>query len=275
MVDWVMPEPLRITFGRWCRSTRTELDITQGDLAQAVGVSRSLIAAYESGRRVPDLDVIDRIAGALGVRVGLDLRRPVVLGAARETDLLHARCSGYVGRRLASLGLDVAREVEIIDGRMRGWIDLLAFDPRTDRLLIVEVKTWIGDVGSIERQVGWYERLALGAARERGWSARKTSTWLLVLATEEVDHTLARQREVFDVAFPDRAMAMRQMLSTGVEGSRGLALIDPTRRRQEWLLPSRLDGRRTAAPYLDRADALRRLGPSRPVTGTRRVTSGA
>jgi hypothetical protein len=52
-----------------------------------------------------------------------------------------------------------------------------------------------------------------------------------------------------DVVQPGR------LLTTG----RGLALIDPTSRRRDWLLPSRSDGRRTRAPYMDYADAARRL----------------
>lgn len=273
MVHCVMPQPLRVTFARWCRSTRIELDISQAELAQALGVSRSLVAAYESGRRVPDLDMVERIARAMDVRLGLDLRRPVVLGTARESDLLHARCSGHAGRRLASAGLQVAREVGIVDGRMRGWIDLLAFDTRTGRLLIIEIKTAIDDVGVIERQIDWYERGAISAARDRGWDVHGVTSWLLVLATEEVDAALARQRDVFAAAFPERAATMRAMLTSGMQGGRGLALIDPARRRSEWLLSTRLDGRRTAAPYLDRADAIRRLAPSPPVPMSRRVAS--
>jgi hypothetical protein len=41
---------------------------------------------------------------------------------------------------------------------------------------------------------------------------------------------------------------------------RGLALVDPTSRRRDWLLPTRSDGRRSSLPYRDYADAARRLG---------------
>jgi hypothetical protein len=43
-------------------------------------------------------------------------------------------------------------------------------------------------------------------------------------------------------------------------GGRGLALIDPSSRRRAWLIRTRLDGRRSPAPFADYADAARRLG---------------
>jgi hypothetical protein len=61
----------------------------------------------------------------------------------------------------------------------------------------------------------------------------------------------------------ERAEDMRGMLAgdlTVGKGRRAIALIDPTRRRREWLTPSRVDGRRrTAAPFRDYRDAVDRL----------------
>jgi transcriptional regulator with XRE-family HTH domain len=272
-----MPEPLRITFARWCRETRIDLDITQQVLAESVGVSRSLIAMYETGHAVPDLEMVDRIGTVLGVRFTLSGHKPVILGPRRERDTLHARCSGYADRRMRGLGLLTAREVEVMDRRTHGWIDLLAFDARTGTVIIVEIKTGLDDVGATERQLGWYERLVSGPIRELGWPVRSVVSWLLVLASDEVDQAVARQRDALGLAFPVRAPQMRAILGGGTAPSgRGLALIDPARRRRDWLLPSRIDGRRTAAPYRDRADALVRLaGPSAGLTLPGGLTSGA
>lgn len=272
-----MPEPLRVTFARWCRDTRIDLDITQQVLAEAVGVSRSLIAMFETGLATPNLEMVDRIGQVLGVRFTLTGHKPVVLGRRREGDALHARCSGYADRRIRGLGLLTAREVEVMDRRTHGWIDLLAFDPRTGTLIIVEIKTGLDDVGATERQLGWYERLVAGPVHDLGWPVRSVVSWLLVLATDEVDQVVARQRDALDIAFPVRAPQMRAVLGGDAAPSgRGLALIDPSRRRREWLLPSRIDGRRTAAPYVDRADARVRLsGPSAGLTLPTPLTHGA
>ena len=86
----------------------------------------------------------------------------------RQRDAVHAPCSGYANRRFRAGGWETGREVEIVHGRSHGWIDLLAFDPRTGLLLIVEIKTRLDDLGLVERQLAWYERSAF----ERGTQGR-------------------------------------------------------------------------------------------------------
>jgi hypothetical protein len=60
----------------------------------------------------------------------------------------------------------MAREVEIVHGRSHGWIDLLAFDRRTGTMLILEIKTRLSDLGAIERQIAWYERMGMATWHE-------------------------------------------------------------------------------------------------------------
>jgi DNA-binding XRE family transcriptional regulator len=258
-----MTRPLRVTFAWLCRETRTDLDITQRELAASVGVSRAHIAAIETGRANPSLELVSRIGAALGLELELIGRRQVVIGRANHRDLVHARCSGYVDRRLRTAGWLTRREVEVVHGRSHGWVDLLAFDPRTRTLLIVEVKTSIEDVGAIERQLGWYERSAGTLAQRFGWMPRTVRAWLLVLASAEVDATITAQRDVIRQAFPLRAVSMRATLAgteITVPAGRGLALIDPSSRRRDWLIACRSDGRRTPLPYRDHRHAAERLG---------------
>jgi DNA-binding XRE family transcriptional regulator len=238
------------------------LDITQQTLADAVGVSRAHIAAIETGRANPSLDLVVRVADRLGVEIDLVTRQPLVI-ARPQNDLVHARCSGYVDRRLRHAGWDVRREIEVVHGRSHGWIDLLAFDPRTGTLLIIEVKTRFDDLGAIERQLGWYERSADSLAREFGWRPRRLAGWLLALASDEVDASIRANSVALGAGFPIRAFEMSGVVGGEVlpaASSRGVALIDPSSRRREWLLKSRYDGRRSAAPYRDYADAARRFG---------------
>ncbi|HSO29980.1 MAG TPA: helix-turn-helix domain-containing protein [Candidatus Sulfomarinibacteraceae bacterium] len=268
-----MPSSLRTSFADLCRSTRLTLDITQADLARAARVSRAQIAAIETGRANPSLDHVARIGEALGLELDFLARPPVIVGS-RQRDLVHARCSAYVQRRLESAGLLCAREVEIAGGRFHGWIDVLAFDPTTGTLYVIEIKTTLEDLGGAERQLGWYERHAASAARTRGWDVRRVRSWLLCLASAEVDGVVQLNRDALRIAFPVRAGAMRDGLAGArpVEAGRGLALIDPSRRRHDWLLPSRVDGRRRPAPYRDYADAVshwRTEARSAGMTGTR------
>lgn len=253
--------PIRTTFACLCRDTRTRLRLTQRQLADPVGVSRGYIANIERGRANPSLEVVERIAAALGLEIELVARSPVVIGGGRQRDLVHARCSGHVDRRLRTAGWLIAREVEVAQGRSHGWIDLLAFDPRTGTLLVIEIKTRLDDVGAVERQLGWYRRSAFDVARRLGWRPRRVVGWLLLLASDEVEDVLRSNREIMSRAFPVRARAMSGLLEHGDQpfGGDGLALIDPVRKRQAWLIPSQIDRRRSSAPYADYADAARRL----------------
>jgi transcriptional regulator with XRE-family HTH domain len=254
--------PIRITFARLCLDTRIRLRLTQQQLADAVGVSHGYVAKIERGRANPSLELVERIARALDIELDFLLRIPAVIGGHRQRDLVHARCSGYVDRRLHGAGWLTAREVEIVHGRSHGWIDLLAFDPGTGTVLVIEVKTRLDDIGAIERQVGWYERSAFEVARGLGWRPRGVVGWLLVLASDEVEGVLRSNRDLMARAFPTRAKEMTRLLDAHDHdsGGRGVALIDPRSKRRNWLVPARIDGRRSAAPFTDYGDAAGRLG---------------
>jgi transcriptional regulator with XRE-family HTH domain len=234
--------------------------MTQQELAEAVGVTRGYVAMVEGGRANPSLALVERIGHALGLELELVSRAPVIMGRERQRDLVHARCSGYVERRLRKASLAVAREVELVHGRMHGWIDLLAFDARTGTVVIIEIKTRLDDLGSIERQLGWYERQAFRVARGLGWVPRRLSVWLLLLASDDVDAAIRANREVLRTVFPTRAPEMLASLDGTAGGARrGIALIDPTSRRQRWLIRARVDGRRRVALFRDYADAAARF----------------
>jgi transcriptional regulator with XRE-family HTH domain len=248
-------------FARLARTTRVRLRMTQQQVADAVGVSRSHIAKIEGGRANPSMELVDRIGVALDLELDLIARPPTLIGVSGQRDLVHARCVGHVEGRLRTAGWLTAREVEVIHARSHGWIDLIAFD-RAATLAIVEVKTRLDDIGAIERQIGWYERSAFDIARRLGWRPQRVVSWLLILASEEVEATLRANRELMARAFPIRARAMSEVLAGDKPGSagRGLALIDPRTKRRSWMIPSRLDGRRSRVPYRTYADAALRLG---------------
>ena len=258
--------PPRLTLARACRDGRLSIGLTQRALAAKVGVARSYIAAIERGRANPSLDVVVRVAAALGLELALDFRSPIIIGDRRQRDAVHARCSGYADRRLRAAGWETEAEVAIVDGRWRGWIDLLAFDRRTGTLIVIEIKTVIDDFGALERQVGWYERSARGVARRNGWQPRSIVTWLLVLSTVQNERALTQNVDVIDRAFPIRATSMEQLLDDPAAiwpRGRGIALIDPRRRRRSWLTRPRMDGGRSTTPYLDYRDAVASLTVTR------------
>ena len=57
------------TFGKNLKTIREEKQLSQGDIARALGVHRSYISGLERGVRNPTLTNIERIARALDVNI--------------------------------------------------------------------------------------------------------------------------------------------------------------------------------------------------------------
>jgi hypothetical protein len=203
---------------------------------------------------------VDRLLAAMGARLILDAKAPF-LANSRQRDRVHATCTAHVARRIERAGWEVAMEIEVGRDRSRGWIDVLAWHPGTGLLLVIEVKTEFRDLGAIERQLGWYENEAWSAARRQGWRPRRVAGVLILLSTAAVEDRIRDNRDGLARTFPARARDLSAIVSDGGIGPegprRGLALIDPRSRRVAWLRPSRVDGRRTPAPYIDYADFVR------------------
>jgi len=223
-------------------------------------MSQPMVSAIErSNLGDVTLETAWRLLNAMGARVSLAIDPPYLGDRSRQSDAAHARCTSHVGRRLERAGWIVAREVEVGGDRSRGWIDILAYHPPTGLLLVIEVKTELHDLGQIERVLGWYEREAWVSGRRLGWRPRRMVSVLLLLATEANDERVRSNREALQTGFPVRAGAISKLIEgvdSGVTG-RGFAMIDPSSRRQTWLRPSRLDGRRSPAPYPDYAGFMR------------------
>jgi len=259
-----LSSPLAVRAGRIFGDARRALGLTQRDVEQRTGIPQSVISRFERG--VPcsvDLTRVDRIGSALGGRVGLSFEAPFLADRVMQRDRVHARCVAYIAARLRADGWLVATEVEIEGGGGPGWIDVLAFDPGSGWLLVIEMKTEIHDFGRVQRTLAWYERRAVAAARTQGWRSWRTHAALLLLSTDAVDRALAINRALAGEAFPGRARHLAPFVaSPGVApapAGRSLAVIDPFSRRRLWLRPTRLDGRRTMAPHADYAAVVRRL----------------
>lgn len=252
---------LSSTFGRICRETRLGLDVSQRELAEAIGVSRGYVAHIERGTANPPIGLVERVGTALGIQFELVGRPPILEPRPRQHDLVHAWCSGYVDRRLRRAGWLTEREAEIVHGQHHGWIDCVAFRPSTATMLVIEIKTRLHDLGATERQLGWYERSAPGVARRLGWQAKRIHAWLLALESDEVDESIRVNRAVLASAFPDRATGMATTVdgAAGAGAGRGLALIDPSSKRRTWLIPARIDGRRSPGAFANYQEAARRL----------------
>lgn len=71
---------MRILFAETLRKLRADKGLSQRELAEAMYVTRSTVARWESGSRLPDAVMISRLAGCLGIDVNM------LLSAAAESD---------------------------------------------------------------------------------------------------------------------------------------------------------------------------------------------
>ncbi|MBR1797056.1 MAG: response regulator [Clostridiales bacterium] len=67
---------MKSSFGEALRRIRTEKGISQQQLAEMLYVDRSSIAGWETGRRVPDFAMIQRISKCLGTDISTFVNEP-------------------------------------------------------------------------------------------------------------------------------------------------------------------------------------------------------
>jgi len=245
----------------WVADLRHKLGWTRAELGRRAHVSQSFVSRVEGARQANlSFDDASRLLNAMGASYTVQVTAPYLADRELQRDPAHARCVTYAAGRLERAGWLTAIEVEVGRDRSRGWIDVLAFDPVRRLVLVIEVKTEIRDLGAIERTLGWYERESWTAARRLGWRPRHELGCLMLLATAANDARIGDNQASLKVGFPLRATDLRGIVSNGIvppHAGRAMAMIDPRSRRHDWLLPSRLDGRRTPAPYVDYIDFMR------------------
>jgi transcriptional regulator with XRE-family HTH domain len=261
----VIDSNLAAWLGRVIATARQEHRWSQRELARRLGVSQSAAARLELGRlRWIDVDLATRALRELGIRPTADRQTLGLAGRREQADLLHATSLGTLARLLETNGWQPRLEVEIGSGRMRGWIDLLAFRDADRSLLLVEYKTQIRDAGGIQRTTSWYAREAEFAARRIGWRPRQAALALILLASAENDAAVIANRALLHGGFPGSTNDLSTWLQRpGPAPAPSMAMFDPRRRRSLSLIATRSEGRRSAPPYVDYADAVARISPGR------------
>jgi transcriptional regulator with XRE-family HTH domain len=244
--------------GTVIKTAREETGWSQRELARRLRTSHSAVQRLEAGHSpYVDTRLATAAFGLLGIRSSFDARTLGLAGRREQRDLVHAWCLSYTSRRLRADGWEVRTEVEIGDGRYRGWIDLLAYRDVDRCLLCGEIKTEIDDVGRIQRTVGWYGREAVNAARRLEWRPRTTTTALLVLCSADNDGAIRQNHDILRGSFPGMTRGLLDWITvagTPVPAP-SMAMLDPSSRRRDWLRPTVSEGRRTSAPYANYAEA--------------------
>lgn len=173
----VMP---RRWIGRKVRLLRRRRGWRQRDLAAAAGLSQPTVSRIER-------DLVDEVTfhailacvGALDAHLRLDLFHDgEMVDPLRDAD--HAAIQNWLASTLASWGWEVAVEVSFNHYGDRGRIDILAFDATSGALLVVEVKSRIGDAQETVGRLDVKGRVAIELAKTRGWLPSVLVTALIV-----------------------------------------------------------------------------------------------
>jgi len=150
------------------------------DVGTKAQLSTAAVGRHENGR-IGSLVALEKHAAVFSLR--LDLRLLGRAGAlVRLGDEEHAAIVEAVASWFRAAGFETETEASFSEWGERGRIDLLAFDPATGALVIVEVKTQLVDLQDLFGSISVKERLAATVANRRGWTVRRQ---LSILATAE------------------------------------------------------------------------------------------
>lgn len=184
-----------IVTGRQLRMLRIRKSWRQLDVAEKARLSTSVIGRHEAGV-IGSSGALERHAGVFGLRVEVRL-----IGFAGELvrlgDEEHAAIVETLAAWFRSAGFLVEPEASFSEWGERGRIDLLAYDPQTGTLVIVEVKTHLLDLQDLFGSLNFKERLVSTIAERRGWTVRRRVSVLGVASTAANRDTVRSHPSLF------------------------------------------------------------------------------
>src|SRR5574338_174989 len=211
---------MRTNVPRALRALRLRRRWRQQDLGRRAGLSRDVVQRVEVGElRGVRMGSLERLANALGAELAVLLRwRGADLD--RLIDEAHARMVTLVARRLERVGWVYRVEVSFNHFGDRGRCDLVAWHPATSTLLIVEVKTRVGDLQELVGRLDVKLRLGALIAREAGWGRPDCVVGAVVLAEGGTNRRVVRRNEPMFRRFGVRGRSAHAWLRSprGVHG---------------------------------------------------------
>jgi transcriptional regulator with XRE-family HTH domain len=178
---------------RGVRALRLRRGWTQEELGRRAALSRDVVSRLERGQLSGlTLGTIDRVVRALEASVQFTLRWHGEQ-LDRLLDAAHAALQQAVALLLTGLRWQVRVEVSFNHFGERGRIDLLAYDAARRILLVVEIKSAIGDLQETLGRLDIKVRVAMQVARDLGWTDVSAVLPVLVIA-----HSRRARRVVAD-----------------------------------------------------------------------------
>ena len=268
-----------VRFGGDVRLLRERRGWTQRRLATEAKVSRWVITQIEGGRgdRIAAerlVRIISALGGYLSIRIHFQGE-----GLDRLRDRRHAALVDQLVARLRGDGWEVATEVSFNVFGERGSIDILAFEPVSGAVLVIEVKTVVPDIGGMLATLDRKVRLVRELAEARGWRVRIVGRLLVLPEARTARRRVGEHEATFRNAFPARNVEVNRWLRSPSGPLSGLLFLSNARpagmRRDQAAVASSEGMRpRTRAPddRLDRAAISPKCSRSRSVNKDLSVT---
>ncbi len=164
------------------------------------------------------------IADALGARLtvtitwhGEDLDRLL--------DAAHADIVEAVVRLLRAAGWEVVPEATFSVYGERGSVDVLAWNPLTGALLVIEVKSVVPDMQAMLSTLDRKVRHAPAIAKARGWRVASVSRVLVLPDDRTARRRIESHATTIDQVMPLRTVAVRRWLADPVGAIGGVLFL--------------------------------------------------
>lgn len=184
---------------RAVRSLRRRRQWTQTALGGRAGVSREMVSRIERGDVAGmTISSLEHVAAALGATLLVQLRWQGA-NLDRLMDAAHARLQEDVASWLTTIGWVVHVEVSFNHYGDRGRVDIVAFHPTLRLVLIIEIKSALGDIQDTLGRLDVKARLGRVIAAELGWNQVSAVVPALVITdSRAVRRQIAAHEALFE-----------------------------------------------------------------------------
>lgn len=186
---------MRTNVPRALKALRLRRHWRQEDLGRRAGLSRDVVHRAEAGElQGITLGSLARLTEALDAQLVVEIRwRGAELDRLIDAD--HASIVSAGARRLEQLGWIVRTEISFNHFGDRGRCDLVGWHPGTRSIVIVEVKSRIGDLQETLGRLDVKARLGSVIAEQLGWARPSAVVAALVLDEQATNRRVLRRHE--------------------------------------------------------------------------------
>ena len=196
---------------------------------------------------IPALKLV-AVARALGASVDVRLQWQGE-SLDRLIDAAHASLVEQVVRLISAHGWETLTEVSFSIYGERGAIDVFARHAQRRRLVVIEVKSAIGDVQATLSALDRKVRNAAVIARERGWAPWPAARILVVADSSTARRRVAEHGATFEAMLPMEGAEVRQWLREPEPAAVGGVWFLSPARRATTRRRVRPPGARNVAPH--------------------------